>query len=495
MVSGALSLSSLVVVAVLVPVMIRYLGPAEYGIWVLVGSFSLAGGYLSLGDLGLQQSLVKFVAEAEGADEHERLQQLVSSGLLAFTILGALATLVTGLFAFWAPTLLNVPAQLSDAVRILLLLVALEALVGFPGLVLAGVLEGVQRYGAFRAVELLRLAAFTGLILLAIELESSVVAFGVVTTFTALLSSVGFFVGVRTVAPQVRLTFRAANWSTIAELGRFGRWLFLNQVNGIVWRQMDKLILAAVISTSVLTTYDIANKIQAGAGAILSFTTSAVIPAAARLGSVGDHEAIADLFLRGTRYAIALSAPVAIGAMLLAEPLIGFWIGPGYEDAVGPTRLFLTYHLLVSVAGVILTGLVGLGYARTTTMYAALATLINVAVSLVLVGRYGVEGVIFATLVGYAITTPLFVRLGLRVTGTRSTTFLRKAVLPLVPWLLVFALGVHLLARAVPPPNLIAVIAWCVPPFAVYAAGVLLVATPSGERRRLIAYLRREISS
>src|SRR5207244_421661 len=54
---------SIAVTLVMTPFLIRTLGRESYGLWVLVMSFSVLLGFLSLLDLGIQSSVVRFVAE------------------------------------------------------------------------------------------------------------------------------------------------------------------------------------------------------------------------------------------------------------------------------------------------------------------------------------------------------------------------------------------------------------------------------------------------
>ncbi len=252
---------------------------------------------------------------------------------------------------------------------------------------------------------------------------------------------------------------------------------------------MDKVILASVVSTSALTGYDIAARVQSAASYPLSFTTQAVIPAAANLKAVESTVRLQALLVRGTRYTLALSLPVTISAMILARPLIVGWVGPAYAYMSGPTQLFLAYQLVSSSATIANTMLIGMGRVRSVTLYASIAVAVNLVVSLLLVHSLGVSGVIIGTLVGFGITVPLYIRLVLRELSMELIDFVRQAIVPIAPWVALFAVVLVATAQVVSPVGLLAVAACCIPAGLIYVAAVVRFAMTAEERRGLLGFV------
>lgn len=479
----------------LVPFAIDRLGAPAYGVWVLAISFSLSGGYLSLSDLGLQQGVVKFVAEASATDDRHAVSRLVSTALAVFTLMTAVAVVVVTILWSFGPEVLNVPDRFHGALRMLLLLVGIEAAVGLPGLAFLAVLEGLQRYDAIRIVDFGRQLLYAAVVVGVLSAGGDVVAFGSAMTISTAVGSAGYFVAAKRLLPQLSISVRNVRASELRRLTSFSGWVMVSKVTGVLWRQMDKIILAAMLTTSVLTSYDIANKVQAAAAAMLAFTGWAVMPAASSLAAGNERERLQELLVRGTRYVLALSFPVVIGAIIMARPLIVHWVGSDFGDVASATQLFLALQFLVSLAIVANNLLVGLGRIRTITLYAGAAAVINLAVSVVLVRRLALFGVILGTLVGYGITSPLYVRLALRDLGVSARHFFRHAIAPLLPWAIVFAFAVEVLRRAVPPTSLGAVFGQCAAGLLLYATGVLFVGFSRDERRMLRNFVVRPRSA
>lgn len=489
LVTGVVGVISLLLNFVVVGLAIRRLGGDAYGIWVLALSFSVSAGYLSISDLGLQAGVTRFVADADGRGQRERIGEVVSSALAVLGATGLLAVVALIGLAFGAEHLFNVPANLHAALTLLFLLLAGEAAFGLPGLAFEGLLEGLQRYGWIKAVDLIRQVLYTVAAVVVLLTGQGVVAFGAVMVASSIFAAAGYAIAGRVLCPELRLSPRLVGRGALRPLATFSAWVFVARICGVIWRQMDKVILATVVSTTTLTGYDIAARIQSAAAYPLSFTTAAVVPAAANLRAMESTIRLQALLVRGTRYTLALSLPVTVAAMILAQPLIVGWVGDGYANMAGPTQLFLAYQLIASSATIANTMLVGMGQVRAVTLYVLVAVVVNLGISIALVRPLGISGVIIGTLVGFGITVPLYIRLVLSELQMGFGAFVREAILPILPWAALFAAVLEATALLVSPGHLVTVAACCVPAGVVYVAGVVRFAMTAGERASLLGFV------
>src|SRR5438128_1074087 len=76
------------VTLVLTPVVLRALGDARYGAWSFFDSFI---AYLTLFDLGVAASMVRFVPRHLARDDRDGLTRLYSAGLVFFLAAAAVA--------------------------------------------------------------------------------------------------------------------------------------------------------------------------------------------------------------------------------------------------------------------------------------------------------------------------------------------------------------------------------------------------------------------
>ncbi len=481
---------TLVVGFALIPFSISHVGSDSYGVWLLALSFSLTGGYLSLSDLGLNESLVKFVAEAHASGNEELVSQMVSSALAVLAVMAVVAAALLGLMSVFGPRLFRVPPGLTHALGLLFILLAAEAVLGLPAMAFQGMLAGLQQFVAVRIIDVIRQAVIAAVIVAGLTIGWGLMTFGIAYAVGAAAALCGYVFAARTGFPALRLAPRHVRRSALRRLLGFGGWVFVGKTVGVIWRQMDRIILAMLVSTSLLTGYEIANRIQGAASVTLTLTGSAILPSASALWALGEVTRLRDLLNRGTRYTLALALPVAIGAIILAPTLIAGWVGPHFVSMSTPTRLFLLYLLVSGTATIANSMLVAMGRVRTVTLYVIGAAAINLVVSVALARRLEISGVIIGTLVGYGITAPLYIRLILKELEISAWQFVRMSVLPIVSWAILFAVVVELTRRIVQPDGLLPAFLCVVPGLVVYGVGVAAFSMSRAERDGLRGFLR-----
>lgn len=471
---------------------VRHLHMGPYGVLTLALAFSLSAGFLSISDLGLQSGVTRFVADADGRGQRDRIGEVVSSALtvLSGAAVVAVAILLT-LSVIAGHIFTNVHGSaLQNDLHLLFILFAAEALFGLPALAFVGVLQGLQRYGWIKVIDLSRQILYTVLALTVLLTGQGVVAFGVAMISGTLFAAVGYAVAARLLCPEMRVSPRLVNRRALRPLAGFSAWVFITRILGVIWAQMDTLILSVLVGINVLAGYSVIARLESAASYPLSLTAAAVVPAAANLLALESRVRLRELLIRGTRYTLALSLPVTIAAIVLARPLIVAWVGSRYSSFAGPAQLFLTYQLLSCSANIALTILIGIGRIKAVTAYVSLAVAVNLIVSIALAAPLHVTGVIIGTILGYGITAPLYIRLVLRELTMGLGEFLRNAILPILPWAVLFAAVVGLTALLVNPASLIAVALCCVPASLVYIAGIVRFAMTAEERVALLGFVR-----
>src|SRR6202051_4431702 len=95
--TGAVGVFSLLANFVVIGEAVRHLGMGPYGVLTLALAFSLSAGFLSISDLGLQSGVTRFVADADGRGQGDRISEVVSSALalLSAAAVVAVAILLT----------------------------------------------------------------------------------------------------------------------------------------------------------------------------------------------------------------------------------------------------------------------------------------------------------------------------------------------------------------------------------------------------------------
>ena len=429
--TGAANLWAIVVALATLPLLLHGLGAQAFGTWVLLQTFSAITGWFSLVDLGVGTATARAVAErASLGDEHGvRTTSATSMGLfLAFGVVCAAGLVLAG--ERWFPSLFHTPAALRSDLRFAIGLFSLQLVLDLLTEGAESCLEGLQRIDFSRAVDALRrtlVAGATALVALEGGGLRGVAAASLVTSAIGTVVALGLLVRI---VPAGRFV---PNRKEARALMAYGRAVAVLRPLGVIQRTMDRLIVGSVIGPSAVALVEIATQIQNGADAVLSATTYTVVPGAAWLRARGDATSLRELLETGTKYSLLVTFPVVALAAVLAGPLVRLWVGAGYHrDAPALAVVALLYIAATAPLQVGSSLLLGVGKARAVLRAAAVAVVVNLVASLVLVHVVGVVGVFQGTLIGTAFLIPPLGRSILREAGTTLRQFVRQALVPAV---------------------------------------------------------------
>jgi O-antigen/teichoic acid export membrane protein len=443
---------SAVLTIVLTPYLLHRLGPSDYGIWLLATTLTLGSGYLAVADLGLPEATVKFIADARARNDGEAVNHIVSTTVALFAVSGVvLALAVVGL----AGALSHV-FKITDASRPLarqvFAIVGVQVCVDLPAAGLLAVVEGAQKYFAYRVVDVGARILWAISVVVAIATGHGVVALAVLSLVVAAVRCVAAYASAATVQRGLRVRLSLVRRRVLRDVAGFASTLVGMRLLSIVYWQMDRAIIGIALTAAAVARYEIAYRIHSTALFALSIMPSAVMPAAAHLGAESEADRLRVLYLRGTKYAVGLSLSVTLGALLFARWIIVAWVGADYESVTGAARLFLVYPAFASVHVIGLAILVGLGRMRRVLALNALAVAMNLVVSVVLAPRIGINGVIVGTLVGYVFIWFPYTRLFLDQFGVEAREWIRSILLPAVPGALLQVAVAAAILRWVPRP-------------------------------------------
>lgn len=417
----------------LTPIFLRDLGPEQYGIWLLAATLTFSAGFLSLAELGLNQASIRFVAEAHSRGDQREVNEVVSTTTVIYAVLGAVLALVLVAMAGVFTELFDVSPALARTARSMFMVVGLQIAVDLPASGVMTALEGAQRYGILRGIDVGLRLAWAAICVVLVNRGAGVMVLAWTALATSVLSAAAGLLAARRMRPPLALSLRFVTRATVRRLLRSGTPTMGLRILGVVYSQMDRIVIGVALAATAVAAYDVAYKIHAAAALTLGLMPSAVLPAAAAMGAAGDQDALRRLYLKGTRYSLAIGLPLVVGGIFYARPLIATWVGSDYTYVTGAARLFLVYPALALALVVGQTMLVGLGRMREMLRYHLVAVLTNLAVSVVLVNRFGIIGVIWGTVAGYALLWLPFTRLLLDQFGVTFAGWARTVAAPVAP--------------------------------------------------------------
>lgn len=440
--NGVSQFAGMLAALVFMPFLIKGFGTADYGLYLLASSIA---GYASLLDLGVGTSLVKMTAEAATRDDREALSRTISSALAFYVLVGIVIASILSVLAFNAGSIFRVRPSDALLLRNLLLVAGAISLWAWPSAIAGGVLGGFQKYTQTARLALVQTLATIAVTAAVIVLHQGPLALMIGVAAVGLVANIVSILLARRVLGGVHVSLARADLSGFRSIFGFAWAVFAIQVcTVIVYQQTDRLVLGIFLGATAIALYEAAAKFQGFVAQLTTFTISAAMPMASQLDAQGRRETLRTLFLRGTKYSLALLCPVIVVLIVVARPLLQRWLGAVFATQALAAQLLISHQILTS--GVVLgdTMITGLGQLRRRVPYAVALASLNLAISLALVQRLGILGVVLGTTIPYFIDFPIHVRLLLRTLDVSVSRWVGETVLPIYP-LLVVPLGVSLL--------------------------------------------------
>ena len=432
---------------VFMPLLIRAFGPQDFGLFLLA---SAVGAYASLVDFGVGTSLVKNVADRVAAGDRDGIGAYVSTSLVFYIFAGLLVAVVVAAFAVFAGSIFRVTPDGARLLRNLLLVVAVSSLWAWPGSTANYVLAGLQRYTLSASTAIGVAVANIGVILAILWTGQGPVMLLVGQSLIGLAGLVVNGSHVRREIRGVSIGPRHADLGVFRDIISFSWVIFVLQLCTVVlYQQTDRIVLGIFLGATAVTLYEAAGKMQGLVTQLTQFAISAVMPFASQLNAEGRTSSIQTLFFRGSKYVMALILPPVLGLMILARPIILHWLGPAFATQALAAQVLLSYQLLVVGSAIGETILVSRGHAKKRLFNSIAVTVGNLVLSVILVQRIGIMGVVIGTALPWIIDFPWRLRTSLREVEVSLGDWLRRSAGPVYVSLVATA-GVALAAYMTP---------------------------------------------
>jgi O-antigen/teichoic acid export membrane protein len=381
----------------LTPYLVRSLGDARYGVWCVVESIL---AYFTLFDLGIAACLVRFVARHHATGERAELNRIVSASFGLFT-LAACGVLLLGsaIVPFIAPALERKLGEPGDVLPFMLLMLANLAIT-LPLSAFPTILDGLQRFGAKSAVRLVCLALRVGGIVWVMETQPGLLPLAFVFTVTNLLEHAVMAALCFRFLPGLRLSRRYIDRETLREVKGYSVDAFLAMLAGRITVQTGAIVVGGFLTMASAAHYVLAARLVDTAKNLLRAATTTLTPAVSQREASGNLDGVRSVLLDGTRFVLYLVMPIHLGMLAFGRPFFARWVAPQYADWCFPAMAVLSATLTIGVAQSVASRILyGMGKLKLFARLALVEAVVNLVLSLTLVGPFGLVGVAVAVAV------------------------------------------------------------------------------------------------
>ena len=473
----------------LMPFTVRHLGASEYGLWMLVASLTY---YFQLLDLGYGSGLVRHVADADARGDVDGVNKILSTFVVVYAGLGLVAGLGTLALMLWGvPRFPHLSATDIRRGQMLLAMMGLRTAIGFPMTVFGAATNARQRFALNNAVAIAVALANGAVTYLVLATGHGLLTLVAATTALGLFSYAGYAWTARRAFPELRIRPSSFSRALVRDVTTFSVYLFIIDIAIQIGFNLDNVVIGAALGTSAVAVYAVTLRLADYQRQLCNQFNGFLFPLVVRLRAAGSTEALQTMLIEGTRVALILVTGVSIGVIGFGRPLIVRWMGPGFEAGVLPLYV-------LAVAGVVLVGqgplgniLLGTGRHRLVAFVSLGEAIANLALSVVLVRRFGMLGVAMGTAIPIALAN-LFILMpaACRQVQVPLHTFLRLVLAAPVAGALP-AIAVCVMLRLLyPPTSLAAILGEGALAGLVYVSAVCAFGFDPDVRARYLTYVR-----
>jgi len=391
---------------ILVPMLINYITPVQYGIWLTVSSIV---AWMNFFDIGMGNGLRNKLANAVAMDQYDEARKYVSTTYAVLAIVSVSVFLVFSFinrFIDWN-SLLNIPASLEVDLSVIIMIVlasfCLQFVIQTVGIVLTATHQPAKiAVVTFFSQLLILFIVFFIKRFFAPDLKLLVIFLTGVPIVVMLAASVYFYRG--RLAPFMP-SFKNIDFSCAKPLLTLGGTFFLIQMGALVLFQTDNIIITRLLGPESVTNFNIAFKlfsiITMGFTIIVTPFWSAFTDAYAKNDFAWIRKSVK--WIRTTCLAFSLAAVVL---WQLAPWIYKAWVGDAITIAPSLTFSMMLYTIVFMWQTGHVFLLNGIGKIKLQLLLVVLSALLNIPLAVVLGKMFGVAGITIAS-------TTLFVVMGI----------------------------------------------------------------------------------
>lgn len=434
-----------VVALATVPLVVKGLGQANYGLYSLVTAIV---GYFAVIDINVTAGSVKYIAafnaQRDRPGERERIDETVFFGLSIYALLGLLGGL--GLYCgaqVLVTRVFSVPLALEGEAVATLRLAAFGFFLGQLQSYLQSIPQALMRYDIAGRIEMVFGTGVPLLTVGVLMLGYGLFAVILLRVFASALNCLILWQWTRRLLPG--LAWRRPGRALRRELLGFSAYSFLSRFASLSYAYADKLVIGALVGVTGLAYFTVASTL-ANRVLGLSYRLSGVLfPAASALAARGELARLGDLYLKASRYLVFINASVLVLVAVFAYQILYYWMDPQFARAgqvvLAVMALSQCIDALTSLPSLVNDGM---GHPRYSGMFALVRAGFGLLLVYLGVAGWGIDGAAWGHLIASSVMSCAFLAVvhG-RTVPTSLGALVRRAYLPGMAGVGVVALAAH----------------------------------------------------
>ena len=369
------------------PWMIRQIGRADYGLYILVTSFL----HYFVVDFGIWMAINKILSRlrAEGREEEEKnVIGLASKIYLGLDVLVLAAVIIA--YFFIDVLFKNLTTSELQSFKIAYLIAAIFSVLSFP----FGFLKGIfQSHEYFVQTKVFDFLTKIGIILFTVILLSFNVGF---FSLVIVYGAVPFIINIGRVIflrkKGIRMNIKYSSRSVLKDIFSTSIWLFIIVLAELFINNISPSLLAAFANTTQIAIFSIGLTLSQYLYTFASSINGLLLPKITYMSVNNDLESIHNLTYKIARIQLIVTGFVGLGIILVGQAFIEAWVGPDFSNSYLVAVALIIPQLFIHMQQVESTQLFVQNKIKFKAFPMLLTSITSIIMSVFLIPRYGAVG-------------------------------------------------------------------------------------------------------
>jgi O-antigen/teichoic acid export membrane protein len=329
----------------LVPILLAALGQYEYGLWVSIGQ---GIGILALLDLGVANSVSRFVSRADALNDVADKNGIYSVSMLVFWCAAILVATIVFAIAHFVPIWLNVDPTKYQVARIMFLILGCRVALTFPLRVGRGLLQSVHRYDFIEIIIIIAsLTKFTLIVVLNKFALFNLYVLCVVAVSCDIAMEWLLFNKARRLHSSVKFSWQSINADRFIRVFSLSSSSLVQTIAGMFDRRGQVLAVSIILGIDRAPLYAISNNLLRRIGGMVGRIGTTFIPIASSADARDEKDKVVKLSIYGFRYPLLLGLVLGGYLMLNGRDLVALWLSHSGVSPEDVNLIFLSMMIMV----------------------------------------------------------------------------------------------------------------------------------------------------
>lgn len=323
-----------------VPLLLRYIGKDEYGLYQLIGSFI---AYFTVMDFGLASAVIRFYARYKALQDKVGMENVLALAVRAYMVISVVLVILGSVVYVNLENLFGSSMTIAEiaTAKQLFLLLLLNIILTISTMVFRSVINAHEKFLVLKGLETIQIIIQPIVIALVIKKYPSALTVAAVQTILniCLIATRVYYCFYKL---HIKIKFHYWDKVLFNNFRKLAFSVFAVTLINQLFFKTNQIILGMVYGTASVAVYSVSSLIYMNYMALSTAISGVYLPHITGIIAMNESvNKLSKLFIQVGRWQFYLLGLVATGFIIFGKQFIYIWAGNGFEDAYWITLLII----------------------------------------------------------------------------------------------------------------------------------------------------------